>query len=90
MIVAGLAPEEIVIVGEFAQQWARLGPIIEGEVAAAVLVGTPPRVRLADAEPSMARLRGAVALVLQKQFGPSARVAGQKKSAGRKRAAAFQ
>jgi predicted NBD/HSP70 family sugar kinase len=90
MIVAGLAPEEIVIVGEFAQQWARLGPIIEAEVAAAVLVGAPPRVRPADAEPSMARLRGAVALVLQKQFGPSARVAGQKRSAGRKRAAAFQ
>lgn len=90
MIVAGLAPEEIVIVGEFAQQWERLGPIIEAEVAAAVLVGTPPRVRPADAEPSMARLRGAVALVLQKQFGPSARVLGRPRFAGRKRAAAFR
>jgi predicted NBD/HSP70 family sugar kinase len=84
MLVVGLAPEEIVVVGEVAQQWPRLGPIIEAEVAAAVLVGKPPRVRPADAEPSMARLRGAVALVLQKQFGPSARLA------GRKRAAVFQ
>jgi predicted NBD/HSP70 family sugar kinase len=90
MIVAGLAPEEIVIVGEFAKQWKRLGPIIEAEVAAAVLVGTPPRVRPADTEPSMARLRGAVALVLQKQFGPSARVVGRPRSTGRKRAAAFR
>src|SRR5262249_45885046 len=29
MLVAGLAPEEIVIVGEFTQQWKKLGPIIE-------------------------------------------------------------
>lgn len=72
MIVAGLAPEEIVIVGEFASQWPRLGPIIEAEVAAAVLVGKPPRVRPATAEPSMARLRGTVALVLQRHFGASA------------------
>jgi predicted NBD/HSP70 family sugar kinase len=72
MIVAGLAPEEIVLVGEFARLWQRLGPIIEAEVAAAVLIGKPPRVRPA-AEPGMARLRGTVALVLQKHFGPSQR-----------------
>ena len=50
MIVAGLAPEEIVLVGEFAGLWQRLGPIIEAEVAAAILIGKPPRVRPA-AEP---------------------------------------
>ena len=68
MIVAGLAPEEIVVVGEFTQQWSRLGPVIEAEVAASVLVGKPPRVRPAS-DPRTARLRGAVALVLQKDFG---------------------
>jgi predicted NBD/HSP70 family sugar kinase len=72
MIVAGLAPEEIVIVGEFARQWYRFGPVIEAEVAAGVLVGRPPRVRPAS-EPSVARLRGTVALVLQKHFGPAVR-----------------
>jgi len=82
MIVAGLAPEEIVIVGEFASQWPRLGPIIEAEVAAAVLVGKPPRVRPASAEPSMARLRGTVALVLQRHFGASANKAVARKSVG--------
>lgn len=67
MIVAGLAPEEIVVVGEFTRLWERLGPVIEAEVAAGVLVGRPPRVR--PAEGRTARLRGSVALVLQRHFG---------------------
>jgi predicted NBD/HSP70 family sugar kinase len=71
MIVAGLAPEEIVVVGEITRQWQRFGPVIEQEVAAGVLVGKPPRVRPA-AEPSVARLRGTVAMALQKHFRPSA------------------
>jgi predicted NBD/HSP70 family sugar kinase len=68
MLVTGLAPEEIVIVGEFTKMWPRLGPIIQAEVDAATLVGKPPRLRPAD-DLRMARLRGAVALVLQKYFG---------------------
>ncbi|HKW32694.1 MAG TPA: ROK family protein [Candidatus Acidoferrum sp.] len=70
MIVAGLSPEEIVFVGDFTRLWGRFGSGIEAGVAAATLVGKPPRVRPADAEPSVARLRGTVALVLQKHFGP--------------------
>jgi predicted NBD/HSP70 family sugar kinase len=70
LIVAGLAPEEIVVVGEFAGQWQRFGRVIEAEVAAATLVGNPPRVRPAD-NPGMARLRGTIALVLTRHFGPS-------------------
>jgi predicted NBD/HSP70 family sugar kinase len=73
MIVAGLAPEEIVVVAEFTRLWHRMGPVIEAEVASGVLVGKPPRVRPAVAEPSMARLRGTVALLLQKHFGPAVR-----------------
>ncbi len=72
MMVTGLAPEEIVIAAEFTRLWNKMGPVIEEEVASAVLVGKPPRIRPAVAEPSMARLRGAVALVLQRHFGPSA------------------
>jgi predicted NBD/HSP70 family sugar kinase len=71
MVVAGLAPEEIVVVGEFTRQWPRFGPVIEAEVAGSVLVGKPPRIRPAS-DPRTARLRGTVALVLQKHFGPSA------------------
>jgi predicted NBD/HSP70 family sugar kinase len=70
MIVAGLAPEEILVVGEFTRFWKQLGPIVEAEVAEASFVGKPPRLRPSD-DPSRARLRGAVALVLQKHFGPS-------------------
>jgi predicted NBD/HSP70 family sugar kinase len=72
MIVTGLAPEEIVVVGEFTSQWHRFIPAIEAEVASAVLVGKLPHVRPA-VEPGMARLRGAVALVLHKHFGSTAR-----------------
>ena len=70
MIVAALAPADIVFVGEFTGLWNRVAPLIESAVAQAVLVGTPPRVRPAGADPSTARLRGTVALVLQKHFGP--------------------
>lgn len=80
MIVAGLAPEEIVVVGEFAGQWQRFGRVIEAEVSSATLVGNPPRVRPAD-DPGLARLRGTVALVLKRHFGPSEEVTVQSKSA---------
>jgi len=70
MIVAGMSPEEIVFVGEFTSLWDRVGPVIEQAVANAVLVGRAPRVRPAGADPSAARLRGTVAMVLQKHFGP--------------------
>ena len=84
MIVAGLAPEEIVVVAEFTRLWNRLGPVIEAEVGSAVLVGNPPRIRPAVAEPSMARLRGTVALVLQKHFGPSVRELEEETKASRR------
>ena len=72
MLVAGLAPEEIVVVGECTAQWARFAPIVEAEVKNGMLFGKPPRIR--PAEGNMARLRGTVALVLQKHFGASARL----------------
>jgi len=70
LVVKGLAPEEIVVVGEFTRLWSRMGPTIEAEVKASVLVGKAPRVRPAS-DPRMARLRGTVAMVLQKHFGAS-------------------
>ncbi len=67
MIVAGLAPEVIVVVGELTRSWQRFGPVIEAEVAAQILAGPPPRILPAD-EGALARLRGTVALVFQKHF----------------------
>jgi predicted NBD/HSP70 family sugar kinase len=68
MIVAGLAPERIVVVGDLTRAWHRFGPIIESEIQAQVLVpGCAPRL-IPAYDDSMARLRGTVALVLQKHF----------------------
>lgn len=77
VIVAGLAPEEIVVVGELTRQWHRFGPVIQAEVAAGALGGNPPRIR--PAEGNMARLRGTVALVLQRHFGPGLVLEDQRK-----------
>ncbi len=69
MIVAGLAPERIIVVGDLTRSWHRFGAIIEAEVQAQVLPGgCMPRLVPAY-EDGMARLRGTVALVLRKHFG---------------------
>jgi predicted NBD/HSP70 family sugar kinase len=69
MIVAGLAPERIIVIGDLTRSWHRFGPVIEAEVQAQVLPGgVPPRL-VPVHEDGMARLRGTVALVLQKHFG---------------------
>jgi predicted NBD/HSP70 family sugar kinase len=68
MIVAGIAPECIVVVGDLTRSWHRFGPVIEAEVQDQTLPGAcAPRVIPAH-EDGMARLRGTVALVLQKHF----------------------
>ena len=68
LIVAGLAPERIVVVGDLTRSWHRFGSIIEAAVQAQVLPGgIAPRIVPAY-EDGMARLRGTVALVLQKHF----------------------
>ena len=68
MIVASVAPERIMVVGDLTRSWSRFGPVIEAEVNDQVLPGgIPPQVIPAH-EDGMARLRGTVALVLQKHF----------------------
>jgi predicted NBD/HSP70 family sugar kinase len=68
MVVAGLAPERIVVVGDLTKSWKRFGPIIEAEVRAQALAGGCPPSVMPAGEDGMARLRGTVALVLQKHF----------------------
>lgn len=69
MIVAGLAPERILIIGDLTRCWHRFGPVIEAEVQAQVLRGGCPPQLIPIYEGGTARLRGAIALVLQKHFG---------------------
>jgi predicted NBD/HSP70 family sugar kinase len=69
MIVAGLAPERIILVGELTRAWHRFGSIIESEVQDQVLPGGGVPRLVPAYEDGMARLRGTVALVMQKDFG---------------------
>jgi predicted NBD/HSP70 family sugar kinase len=69
MVVAGLDPEQIVIVGDLTRSWHRFGPVIQAEVQAQGLSGGVAPKLIPVHEDGMARLRGTVALVLQKHFG---------------------
>ena len=67
-LITGLAPEVIVVVGEVTRMWNRIGPIIEGVVKSRSF--THARTRIVPADPAaQPRLRGTIALVLQKHFG---------------------
>jgi predicted NBD/HSP70 family sugar kinase len=74
MVVAGLDPEQIVIIGDLTRSWHRFGPVIQAEVQAQGLAGGMAPKLIPVHEDGMARLRGTVALVLQKHFGMSPEV----------------
>jgi predicted NBD/HSP70 family sugar kinase len=74
MIVAGLDPEQILIIGDLTRSWHRFGPVIQAEVEAQGLSGGVAPKLIPVHEDGMARLRGTVALVLQKHFGVSQEV----------------
>ncbi|CAN5673847.1 xylose repressor [soil metagenome] len=67
MLVTGLAPGLILVVGEATRAWSTIGPAIE-QSARERISGPLPRI-LPAGDGEEARLRGAVALVLRKQFG---------------------
>ncbi len=67
MIVASLAPERILMIGDLAGSWPRFGPEIEREIADQL----PAKARVPQLIPihdARMALRGAVALVIQKEF----------------------
>jgi predicted NBD/HSP70 family sugar kinase len=67
-LVTGLAPDMIVLVGEVTRLWDRIGPTIEGLVKARN--PTHSKTQIVRTDPSaQPRLRGTIALVLQKHFG---------------------
>jgi predicted NBD/HSP70 family sugar kinase len=68
IIVAGLAPERIIVIGELTRSWSRFAHLLEADVAAQVLPGGQPPLLIPAHEDGMARLRGTVALVLRKHF----------------------
>jgi predicted NBD/HSP70 family sugar kinase len=67
-LVAGLAPDMIVIVGEVTRAWSRVGPIIKETVRQHSF--TRAETQLVPSDPiTQPRLRGTIALVLLKHFG---------------------
>lgn len=68
MIVGGLAPERINVIGELTRSWGRFGPIIDEAVLNQTSTGGAPPVVIPIHEDGLARLRGTIALVLQKDF----------------------
>lgn len=68
MLVTGLAPEAIVVVGEVTRAWDRVGPIITDVVKQRAFTHATAKIMASGPAP-LPRLRGIIALVLQKHFG---------------------
>ncbi len=69
MLIVGLAPDRIIVSGDLTRSWTRVVPILEAEIRKQSLPGGRIPPVLAADEDGAARLRGAVALVLQRHFG---------------------
>jgi len=67
IVIASLSPALILIAGEITSAWHRFERVIVKEVKSFVLAGTPPRI-VPTHEGEIARLRGAAALVFQRQI----------------------
>jgi predicted NBD/HSP70 family sugar kinase len=68
MLVTGLAPDVLVVVGEVTRAWDRVGPIVDETVKRLSFTGATTRILPTNSE-AQPRLRGTIALVLQKHFG---------------------
>jgi predicted NBD/HSP70 family sugar kinase len=67
ILVTGLAPDVLVVVGEVTRAWNRVGPIVEKNVQLRSFTHAPTRILPTDPE-NLPRLRGAIALVAHKHF----------------------
>ncbi len=65
ILVAGLAPEVVIIVGDCTALWSRISPLLESQMIAKSFTPQTPQV-VAALDGDAARLRGAAALVLHK------------------------
>jgi predicted NBD/HSP70 family sugar kinase len=71
MLVTGLAPDLIVVVGEVTRLWERVEPIINEVIRRKSFTHATTRM-VASGPAPLPRLRGIIALVLQKRFGAPA------------------
>ncbi len=69
MLISGLSPKMIIVIGEITRAWERIEPIIKN-VLKKRLPNSPLVSRITPAHDNLQpRLRGSVALILQKHFG---------------------
>ena len=68
VLVTGLAPDVIVVIGEITRAWSRISSVIENAINRHSFTRAGTKVVPADPS-SQPRLRGTIALVLQKHFG---------------------
>jgi predicted NBD/HSP70 family sugar kinase len=68
LVTATLSPEVILITGDITACWERFGPMVQAELKATMLAGTPPRLGITN-DGELSRLRGAAAVVLQRHSG---------------------
>jgi predicted NBD/HSP70 family sugar kinase len=68
MLVTGLAPDVVVVVGEVTRAWDKVGPVVAEVVKRRAFTHAVTRILPTDPE-AQPRLRGAIVLVLQKHFG---------------------
>jgi len=68
MLVTGLAPDILLVVGEVTRAWDKVGPIVAEAVKNHSFTHAVTRIVPADPD-AQPRLRGTIALVLQKHFG---------------------
>jgi len=69
MLISGISPSMIVVIGEITRAWDRIEPIIKN-VLNARLQSSPVLTRIVPAQDNLQpRLRGSMALILQKHFG---------------------
>jgi len=68
LLVTGLSPDVIVVVGEVTRLWNQVGPAIARAIKMHSFTGSKTRIVPTDAS-AQPRLRGTIALVLQKHFG---------------------
>jgi len=69
MLISGMSPSMIVVIGEVTRSWKRIEPIIKNTLNER-LPGSPVVTRIVPAEDNLQpRLRGSMALILQKHFG---------------------
>ncbi len=68
MLITGIAPSLIVLVGEVTRAWERVNPIVKKVIAERAPTAKLTRI-VPSEDAAQPRLRGTIALVLQKHFG---------------------